>query len=154
ASLFPNARVGLSGTYGHPFSRAKVAVNNDIRVLRSGLGSRTVISDVLRGSMNVTYSLAVALSGDIQITQSLDFSASYSMLNSWVHSTPETCVPIATGCAPVQTVDNPTRFRASNWLVLSLDYDLTDEVVLSAGYYNLASQTGLDAQLRDPLWSP
>jgi hypothetical protein len=155
AFWFSAARFGLNATYGHPINRANVPVNGDIHVLRQAINdSRTIVSDVLRGTLNVADLFNVALSGNIQIIPDLDFTLSYSFLYSWVAGPTNACIQIETGCVTPSSVEDPSTFRASNWLVASLDYDLSNSFTLSTGYYNLTSQLGANAKLRQPLVSP
>ena len=156
AFWFSKAGFGLTGTYGHPINKANVPVNGDLDALRSSLqaASRTVVSDVLSGTLNVADLFNVALSGSIQIIPDLDFNLSYSFLYSWVAGPTNACVETLTGCVTPMSVEDPSTFRASNWLVFSLDYDLSDSFTLSTGYYNLTSQLGANSKLRQPLMSP
>jgi hypothetical protein len=59
-----------------------------------------------------------------------------------------------TGCAAPDHIANPTRYRVSTWTLASIDYDASDEVSFSLGYYNLSEQIGPDGMRRSPLWSP
>jgi hypothetical protein len=114
-----------------------------------------VLSDQLTGAMNVQNTLNLAFSGDLQIRPRLDLSLSYVVLNAWAYTPPDvSCVTIATGCAPVASIDDPTTFRVSTWATASVTYDVVDDVSLSLGYYNLANQIGPDGTRRNPLWSP
>jgi hypothetical protein len=156
AFWFSTARFGLNTTYGHPVNRANVPVNGNLDALRAGIhaASRTIISDVLSGTLLVADLFNVALSGDIQITPDLDLSLSYSFLYSWVAGPTHACIETLTGCVTPSGVEDPSTFRASNWLVASLDYDLSDSFTLSTGYYNLTSQLGANSKLRQPVMSP
>ena len=148
-------RVGLTGIYNHPFNRATSPVNDGIHQLRQDVAGRTVISDQLRGEMNVENAFTLSFYGDLQVLRRVNVSASYVILNSWLY-TPSNA-PICstlTSCVTPLGVDNPSTYRVSTWLTASVGYDVTDELSLAVGYYNLASQIGPDGTRRDPLWSP
>jgi hypothetical protein len=63
------------------------------------------------------------------------------------------CAPL-TGCVTPMTNADPTAYRVNTWLTASLTYDVSDELAVSAGYYNLTNQLAPDGTRRDPLWSP
>ena len=156
ATWFPSARVGASLIYNHPFTRATNAVNSDLDRTRQDAAGRTFTSDMLRGSMLVKHQANVAFSAGLQIHEKLSFSASYILLNSWAYKPTNSDCAISqpgTGCIAFGTTEAPD-FRASSWLLASLDYDVIPELGLSVGYYNLASQLAPDSTRRDPLWSP
>lgn len=157
ASALNSARVGLLAMYSHPFTKATNPVNPDLARPRQDLGGRTFESDVLRSGMIANHQLNVALSGGLQITPKLSLSASYYLLQTWAYRPPGACVTpqgASTGDICLPTNDDATNFRVNTWLLTSIDYDLFDEISLSAGYYNLANQIGPDGQRRSPFWSP
>jgi hypothetical protein len=149
------ARLGFAAIYNRPFDRATAPVNDSIHQLRQDVAGRTVISDQLRGEMNVNNALTLSFSGDIQLLRRLSVAASYVLLNAWVNAPSD--VPICstlTGCVTPMSISDPTTYRASTWLTASLGYELFDELSLSVGYYNLASQIAPDGTRRNPFWSP
>lgn len=155
ARVWRGARLGVSATFLHPFNRATAPVNDGIHQLRQDVAGRTVISDQLRGEMNVKSALSLSVYGEVQVLRRLDLSASYVVLNSWTYAPSD--APICstlTGCVAPISVDDPTTYRVSTWLTASVGYDVTDELSLSLGYYNLASQIGPDGTRRSPIWSP
>jgi len=149
------ARLGFTGIYNHPFDRATSPVNDGIHQLRQDIAGRTVISDQLRGEMNVQNALTLSFYGDVQVLRRMNVAASYVILNSWLYAPSD--APICstlTGCMTPLGVDDPSTYRVSTWLTASVGYDVTDELSLAVGYYNLASQIGPDGTRRNPLWSP
>jgi hypothetical protein len=55
-----------------------------------------------------------------------------------------------TGCVEPLRVDDPQTYRLNTWMLGSLDYEATDELSVSLGYYNLSNQIGPDGQRRSP----
>jgi hypothetical protein len=174
APWLSDMRFGVSTTYSHPITRATTRVFNNVSqpgqdtgapVEDLGNGRTTGLAqtngatqginqDQLGGSLFAKHTLTIAVSADLQVTQKLGASVSYSLINSWKYAPTEVPVCIATGCVEPVRVDGPTTFTTSNWLTASLDYDLLDELSLSLGYYNLAGQIGPDGQRRGVFWSP
>jgi hypothetical protein len=170
ASSFESLTFGILSTYTHPFNRAIVptTTNEDINGQpRQTTTPRTVEvggilvpefgigTDVLRNGMNVKDSLSVSFSGTAQLTPKLAFGMTYVISNSWTYwAPPVDSLDIETGRALVQGIDDPTNHRVTTWGLVSLDYDVLDEMSLGIGYYNQTNQIGPDAQRRSPLWSP
>jgi hypothetical protein len=170
APAFNGLSFGISSIYAHPFNRAIVptTTQDDIVGLpRQTTAPRTVQvgdrlvpefatgSDALRNAMNVKDSLSISFSGNAQLAPKMALGLSYVISNSWTYwAQPVNQIDIATGPAPVQSIDNPTNHRVGTWALASLDYDLIDEMSMSLGYYNQTNQIGPDGQRRNPLWSP
>jgi hypothetical protein len=112
-------------------------------------------SDSLSNGFNVRDSLSVSFTGGAQLTPKLSLGLSYVISNSWKYRPPPTpALQIPTGTAPVQQVDNPTNYRVTTWALVSLDYDVIDEMSLGVGYYNQTNQIGPEGTRRSPFWSP
>jgi hypothetical protein len=154
ARFLRGGRLGFSTIFTHPFARSQSPVNSDIHQLRQDLTDNLIVSDVLRGAMNTRYTLNLAFSGELQVMRRLDFSASYVLINRWVYPVGNQPVTTLTGPVVPMSVDDPQTFGVSTWLTASLGYELFDELSVSLGYYNLASQIGPDGTRRSPLWSP
>lgn len=152
------ARLSVGAIYNHPFVRATTGVNDDLRRTRQDVGGRPVVSDQLTGTALVEHALNVSLSAEVDLLPRLNVSASYVVLNAWVYPFPSGggsgCVVILTGCdRPIEIAD-PATFRVNTWGTAAVTYDVVDDLSVSFGYYNLASQLGLDGHRRNPLWSP
>ena len=155
AALLRSARLGATAIYNHPFNRATTPVNDGIHQLRQDIAGRAVISDQLRGEMNTQNALTLSFFGDLQVARRVDVSASYVILQSWLYAPSDTpiCSPL-TWCVVPMSIADPSTYRVSTWLTASVGYDVTDELSLTLGYYNLAQQLGPLGTRRDPLWSP
>jgi hypothetical protein len=57
-------------------------------------------------------------------------------------------------CATPTSNADPSSFRVTTWGLVSVDYDVIDEMTVSLGYYNQTSQIGPDGTRRNPLYSP
>ena len=154
ARTFKSARVGVGAIYNHPFVHATSTVNDNIQQLRQDVAGRTIVSDQLTGAMNVQHALSLTASGDLRVLPKLEISLSYVWLNSWAYAPTRADLPLLTGPARPMTVADPTTYRLSTWATASATYEATDAFSVSVGYYNLASQIGLDGNRRNPLWSP
>jgi hypothetical protein len=155
ARTLRGARIGVSATFNHPFSQATTGINDSIQVTRQDVDGQRLISDQLTGAMHAHTHLNVGFSGDLQISKRFDVSLSYVLLNAWKYAPTDTpCVLILTGCAQPTSIPDPTTYSANTWATASLNYEVIDALSLSLGYYNLASQLGLDGTRRNPFWSP
>ena len=155
ARVLRGLRLGASAIYNHPLWRANTPVNDDIHQLRQDLGARTIVDDQLRGTLNAKHALNLYFTGDLQILPPLAFAASYVLLQQWSYEPTPAVVPTATGPVVVGPgIADPTTYRVTTWLVSSFDYSLTNELMLSLGYLNRASQLAPDGTRRNPLWSP
>jgi hypothetical protein len=154
ARAMKGARLGLGAIYNHPWDRATTPVNGSLQRLREDVAGRAVISDQLSGEMNVKHALSVSLAGDLQVWRRLSVSLSYVWIGSWLYSSPDVPLALPTGDVLPSTIGDPTAFRVRTWLTASVSYDVTDELAVALGYYNLANQLGPDGTRRSPLWSP
>ncbi len=154
-TAFTSARLGFSAIYMHPFNRATTPVNGDIEQPRQDVAGRSIVSDQLRPGMNVANSLTLLFTGGVQLLPRLGMGLAYVIGNSWAYA--PTGVPICTAqptCADPASPGDTTSYRVSTWALMSLDYDVVEEMTVSAGYYNLTSQIGADGERRNPLYSP
>jgi len=148
-------RLGASVVYNHPFWAATTPTNDDIHQLRQDLGGRTIIDDQLRGALNTKHALNLYFTADLQILSRLAFASSYVLLQQWSYEATPAVVPTMTGPVVVGPgIADPTTYRVTTWLTSSFDYTLTNELLVSLGYLNRASQLGPDGTRRNPLWSP
>ena len=155
ARAFTEARLGVATTYTRYLDRATSPINGDLHRLREDLNGLSVPSDVLSGGMMIRDSLSLSLLGDVHLLRRLDLSLSYVVINYWLYPVPtfQDCAP-RTGCVTPMTNADPTTYRVNTWLTASLTYDVSDELAVSAGYYNLTNQLAPDGTRRNPLWSP
>jgi hypothetical protein len=155
ATVLNSLRLGLGAIYMHPFQRATSPVNGDIEQPRQDVAGRSIASDLLRPGMNVANSLTLLFTAGVQILPRLGFGGSYVLANGWTYAPPN--VPICTvqpSCVEPTPNGDPTTFRVTTWGLVSLDYDVIDEMTVSLGYYNQTSQIGADGTRRNPLYSP
>ena len=155
ARAFNSMSLGISGTYGHPLNRATTAVNSNLNQQRQDAAGRTFPSDQLRAGMNVQHTVNVFATAGLQITPKLGLGVTYVIMNSWTYTPKDVPICVAlTGCTEPLRVNDPQHYRVSTWALASFDYDATDELSVSLGYYNQTNQIGLDGERRKPLWSP
>jgi hypothetical protein len=155
APSFNGLRFEISTIYGHNFNNSKTPYDPNLTVDRQDIAGRLISDHQLSGGMLTSDSLSLRFGADAQLTQKLTFGVSYVIGNSWRYwPPPPPPVQIATGPVPAETIPNPTNYTASPWALLSLDYDVIDEMSLGLGYYNRTNQIGPDGQRRSPFWSP
>jgi hypothetical protein len=155
AKAFNSLSLSASGAYSHSLNRATTPTDPNLERTRQDAVGRTFLSDQLGPGMNVNHRLNASFSAGLQITPKLGLGLSYVILNSWVYTPKDepVCVPL-TGCTEPLRVNDPQTFRVTPWALASLDYDATDELSVSLGYYNQTNQIGPDGQRRSPFWSP
>jgi hypothetical protein len=155
AKAFNSMSLSASGMYSHSLNKATQAVNGNLDRTRQDALGRTFFSDQLGGGMNAQHRLNASFSAGLQITPKLGLGLSYVILNSWAYRPKDSTVCVVlTGCVEPQRVNDPQIFRVTPWALASLDYDATDELSVSLGYYNQTNQIGPDGLRRNPLWSP
>lgn len=163
APYFAGGRIGISSVYTHPIHRAVVPTTSNAgnipQTRQDAGGNRLFADDRLGGSFNSRDSLNATFSAGLTITPKVDFGVSYVVINSWPYHwtdqrAQDTPIQIATGPAIATGVNDPSHYRVNTWALVSLDYELMDELSLGIGYYNLTNQLGPDGKRRSPLWSP
>jgi hypothetical protein len=148
------ARLAVGAIYGHPFDRFTAPVNGDLQQLRQDVDGQSVIDDQIAGEMNVRDALSLSFLGELQILRRLSLSLSYVVINQWRYSPTSVQLASLTGPAVAMSIPDPTTYTVKTWLTASAAYDLSDELSVSVGYYNLANQLAPDGTRRSPLWSP
>jgi hypothetical protein len=155
AKAFNSLSFSASAAYSHSLSQATQAVNPNLQRIRQDAVGRTFFSDQLGSAMFAQHRLNAAFSANLQITPRLGFGASYILLESWAYKPPYTQICVAsTGCVTPDHVNDPQTFRVTPWALASFDYDATDELSVSLGYYNQTNQIGPEGVRRGPFWSP
>lgn len=155
AKAFNSLSLSAAGAYSHSLNRATTPTNPNLERTRQDAVGRTFLSDQLGPGMNVQHRLNASFSLGLQVTPKLSLGVSYVILNSWVYRPKDEpdCVPL-TGCTEPLRINDPQNFRVTPWALASVDYDATDELSVSLGYYNQTNQIGPDGQRRSPFWSP
>jgi hypothetical protein len=152
ARAFSSAHVALRLVYLHPFSTATTPTDyGNFAYARQNVDGFSFASDQLQGHTLVNHELWTLVEGGVQITPRLSATAFMVLINQW-HYPPS-------DSAKVLPSSND-QFTQTTWLVGSLEYELFDELELSAGYYNLANAIAPDGQARSVFgsdtiwWSP
>jgi hypothetical protein len=162
ASALNNLTLKVGAWYNHPFSQATTPVAPFFGYTRQDTEGRTFISDQVRGSTLTNHSLLTSAVAALQVTKKFAVSLSGILINKW-HYAPKqdaTVVPLANGSVSVPPGANDQQHTVDTWMIASLDYDLIDELSLSLGYYNLASELAPNGQRRGIVgsdniwWSP
>lgn len=157
---FKSGRVVGSVFYTHPFTKSTTADNGDINRPRQTLDGRTMQSNQLSGGFLTEHQLLSVLDTGLQITPNLGITFDLILIQQWRYS-PKTsgdnCISmqITTGETCVKPgSEDAQRYRVSPWVLASIDYQLTDELNLAVGYYNVANSIGTNGQRRNMLYAP
>jgi hypothetical protein len=162
AKVLSAARLGLSFVYLHPFSHATTATEyGNFSTISQSDSGMSAPSDQLTGVPLASHILFAITEASLQITPKLGFDASAIWIDQWHYAPTRQAVQTDTGSV-TPTVTNVGRFTQVFWVVAALNYELIDEVSLSAGYLNLANVIGLNGMRRSPFlggednafWSP
>jgi hypothetical protein len=163
---FNNGHIAAQAFYTHPFTNATTAQNDDVARPRTTLDARTLTSNQLSGGLLNDHQLLSVLDTGLQITPKLSFTVDFIFIQQWRYK------PTANGsgnCAGGQEVtlvtgpscissgatnQDPQNYRLSVWFLTSVDYQVSDELGLSLGYYNYANSIGPDGQRRGFLYAP
>jgi len=154
ARLLQGLRLAVGAIYTHTFSEYRSRANDDLARQRQDVNGRPLVDPQLGGAMITADWLTLALSGELQVSRKVEFSASYVILNKWGYAPSDVTLGLPTGPARPAMVDAPTTYSVSTWLTSSVGYQVADELTVSLGYYNLANQLAPDGTRRNPLWSP
>jgi hypothetical protein len=155
ARTLRGARLAVGAIYGHPFDRYTAPVNGDLHQLRVNVADIPIIDDQIAGEMNVKNALSVSIVGELQILRRLNLSLAYVLVNQWRYPTTGTQVSSPpTGPTGPISIPDPTTYTVKTWLTSTATYDLSDELAVGVGYYNLTNQLAPDGTRRSPLWSP
>jgi hypothetical protein len=150
AKVFSAARLGLSFVYLHPFSQATTATDygkfSMISQSASGMSAPSDQVNALPLASHILYALTEA---SLQITPKLGFDASAIWIDQWHYAPTEAAIGISNATVTPPRV-NTGRFTQLFWVVAALEYELFDEVSLSAGYLNVANVIGLNGVRRSP----
>lgn len=147
------ARLG----YSYEFSRAVVAVNDDIGRVRLFPEGRSLPSDQLTGVPLTQHQGAAGVGLDLALVGDLALAADLGVLLAYKYELErevEVCGVVITGCAEVPARDDGTRTLWATLFALDLSYPLTEGLDLSVGYANLAGYLGPDGQHQNVLYSP
>jgi hypothetical protein len=109
------------------------------------------------GAMNPRFTLVAALSGSYtpKWLPALSLNASYIVLDSWLYDLPQAALLDRTGgITPVPRSPDDTRFRQSQWLLVSVDYDVRKWLSLSLGYYCYRPILDPNGTYGNPFYSP
>jgi len=155
AKAFNGLSFSASAAYSHSLNRATQPTNKNLERTRQDAVGRTFFSDQLGGGMNAQHRLNGSFSAGLQITPKLSLGLSYVILGAWLYRPPNEQICVAlTGCTYPLGVNDPQIFKVTPWALASFDYDATDELSVSLGYYNQINQIGPDGLRRSPFWSP
>jgi hypothetical protein len=155
AKAFNSMSFSASAAYSHSLSKATQAVDSNLGRTRQDAAGRTFFSDQLGSGMFAQHRLNASFSGNLQVTPRLGLGLTYVILEAWAYRPPYTQICVtSTGCVTPEHVNDPQIFRVTPWALASLDYDATDELSVSLGYYNQTNQIGPEGVRRGPFWSP
>ncbi len=157
--------VSLGVNYLHAFSQSTTPTDyGTFSYTRQNADGVSFLSDQVSGQPVVRDEIQVLLRAALQVTPALTVSLFGVVFNDWHDQATPLSVATATGMVtpgtgtPVSATDQP--FSVQTWFVAGVDYDVLDELTLSAGYYNLANAIAPDGATRGLFgsatiwWSP
>lgn len=175
---FSSGRVLASAYYTHSFTEGTtpgfanddVAKNNQ-RTTLAGSGGVSPLASIptqSSGRFLFQHQILSVLDTGVQITSKLGFTFDTILIQRWNATFPtDSCVRVANSqtCDPVksaqttgedgtQTDLKPQNYTLAAYLLASIDYQLTDELNLSANYYNFANTLGPSGKLQNPFYAP
>ena len=165
---FNNGHLAAQTFYTHPFTNATTAQNDDVARPRTTLDARTATSNQLSGGLLNDHQLLTVFDSGLQITPKLSFTVDFIFIQQWRYkpttngSGSNNCsggqeVNILTGPSCISsgaTNQDPQNYRLSVWFLTSVDYQVSDELGLSLGYYNYANSIGPNGERRGFLYAP
>ena len=107
------------------------------------------------GRMNPRVSLVGSLAGKYSPIPEISLGLSYTQLNAWAYDTPTVTTKDKWGrTVTLDDGKNDTRFRQSEWAVVSIDYDPVDWLSLGVSYATLRSVLDPNSHYGNPFYSP
>lgn len=158
---FPSARLAGMAFYTHAFTKATTRQDADTLADRPRLqvDGRTGQNNQLSGGFLVNHQVLTILDSGLQITEKLGFTFDAIFISQWKYNHAQTCTPVTiangTACGG-SNPDNPDpqKYSLLTWFLGAFDYQLTEDLNLSLGYYHLANNIGPDGKHQNLVYSP
>lgn len=155
---FPSARLLGSAYYTHAFTDSTTGVNDDVARRRSTTSPNiSSLNNQLSGGLLAAHQVLSVLDTGVQITPKLGLTFDTIFIQRWGYRPTDATVDLQTGPVRVDSgVNNqsPQNYRLSIYILASIDYQLTDELNLSANYYNFANTIGANGQRQSMFYAP
>jgi hypothetical protein len=148
---FSSGRVLASAYYTHSFTEGTTPgfANDDV----AKNNQRTTLAG--SGGVSPLASIPTQSSGRFLIQR---WNATFPTDSCIRVANSQTCDPVKsaqnTGENGTQTDLKPQNYTLAAYLLASIDYQLTDELNLSANYYNFANTLGPSGKLQNPFYAP
>lgn len=150
------ARARANARYRYQFTSSVVPTNDEIDRVRLGPDGRSVPGDQLSGSAFPDHELSGDVSLEPELLPHLSLLTQLGLRYAHRRKLDEQvdiCGVVITGCTSVETREDAASYGIASFFTVELAYELRDELSLSLGYTNLASQLGADGQRRQPFYS-
>ena len=147
ASTLNSARAGLSFTYLHSFSDSTTPNSQGFGYTRENVDGFSFVSHQLSGQTLSQHTLYAVADAGLDITPKLSLSLDAILINQWHYSPSNIAVQTATG-PYVPSHSGDQQYIQLTWLILSADYEITPELSVGLGYYNLTNSIAPDGTPR------
>ena len=156
SGFLPGALARANARYRYQIASSVVPTSDSIDRVRLGPEGRSLPGDQLSGSAFPDHEISGNVSVEPEIVPHLSLLAELGLRYAHrraLDETVEICGVVSSGCVEVDTSADASRYSLASVFTLELAYELRDELTLSVGYANLASQLGADGQRRQPFYS-
>ncbi len=154
--FFTTFTVAGLARYQHYLTRSTVPTHDELTRPRTDLNGRLVISDQLGAPAFPEHEARFGFNTELMIHERVALISDFQWRPTWSYGLDheaEIC-DLLTGCAKIDSVDNPQTYQLITAFATEVEAQVMDELSVSVGYQNLANQIGPDGQRRNMFYSP
>jgi len=152
-----SSAVRLAVGYKRWFARATVPTNTSLERVRLTPDGRSLPSDELSGSSLIRDQLDFSAAFRLSLGPDVLWSTSAAVAPAWKYDVQEqvdVCGVIATGCVPVQSSPDDSRYLVRTQFSTEVSVRIAKGLSVELGYGNTANQLGPDGRRRNIFYSP
>jgi hypothetical protein len=142
--------------YKRWFARATVPTNPSLERVRLTPDGRSLPSDELAGSSLIRDQVSFSAALVMLFGEDVFWTTSAALAPAWKYNLQDQapCVATYTGCAPVETSADDTRYSVRTQFSTEVSVRIAKGFSIELGYGNTANQLGRDGRRRNIFYSP
>ena len=156
SEFFPSFGIVGLARYQHFFTRATVPTNEEIAQPRTDLRGRPIVSDQLGSGAFPQHEVRLGFTTELLIHERVGLISDFQWRPTWnyeIDDDAQIC-NLLTGCIEADGVADPETYELITVFATEVETRVMDELSVSVGYINTASQIGPDGQRRSMFYSP
>jgi hypothetical protein len=116
--------------------------------------SLSTVDNQLSGRMLVNHQLLSVVDTGLQVTPKLGLTFDTIFIQRWTYQPTDTTLQVQNARVDVTGTNDPQNYGLFIFLFTSVDYQLTDELNLSANYYNFGNTIGPSGKRQGMFYAP